>query len=280
MIHTLDKCTSIRWSVFLFLLSGLFAGCQSGSSVANSTGHFPQKTGFVQRTVVVDGVAKPVWVFVPPHYNPYRMYPAILFLHGLFEEGNGGTNVLSAGLGPIIARNPDQWPFITIFPQSNGTWQGTEREHLAMAALDDAEQNYMIDPDRIILAGLSYGGLGVWEIGARHRDRFAAFVPISGMRAPDLINDLTSTPVWAFASEGDPFVSHENSQIMCKAIDDHGGRAKLTEFPGMNHDCWAMAVDQSDLLSWMLVQHRNPLQTARASGGKSPISGHLRAFTE
>src|SRR5262245_27645367 len=123
--------------VALLGLVGLLAGCSgSGKSVAHSTEHFPVQTGFVEHHVTVDGQSKTVWVFVPPKFDPNRIYPAILFLHGLFEQGNGGTNVLSAGLGPVIARNPDGWPFITIFPQSDGTWQGPEREHLAMAALD------------------------------------------------------------------------------------------------------------------------------------------------
>ena len=104
--------------------------------------------------------------FHPAPYRPDYRYPAILFLHGLFEAGDGGDKVLGAGLGPVIANDPENWPFITIFPQSTGTWQGEDKEHLALAALDYAQSQWTIDQDRIILAGLSYGALGVWEIGA------------------------------------------------------------------------------------------------------------------
>jgi len=192
----------------------LLSGCQSGKEVAQSTGHFKkQKTGFVERKVTVDGVTHSVWVFVPSDYNykPKQLYPAILFLHGLFEMGNGNVNVLAGGLGPVIARNPDHWPFLTIFPQSTGSWKGADREKLAMAALRDAQKEYAIDPDRVILAGLSFGGLGVWEIGAHNSEKFAALVPVSGPAAPALCDDLRGVPIWAFASTEDPIVPAQGS---------------------------------------------------------------------
>jgi len=255
------------------------AGCKGGG-VASSTKAFPEETGFVRRQIKVDGETKVVWVFVPPGYKGDRMYPAILFLHGLFEQGNGtgGTNVLGAGLGPIIARNPKKWPFITIFPQSDGNWKGDDRARLAIAALNDAESHYMIDPSRVILAGLSYGGLGVWEIGAKHRDRFAALVPVSGMSAIEVIDKLNTVPIWAFASKGDIFVDSENSAEMCRNVQAHGGRARLTEFPGNDHDCWALAVDQTPLVRWMLGQ-RKDIRAASTSGGRR-LSGQLRSIND
>ena len=262
----------------------LLAGCQSGTQVAQSTKAFPQKTGFIERHVVVDGFVRPVWVFLPPDYDPNRLYPAILFLHGLFEQGDGGTNVLSAGLGPVIARNPARWPFITIFPQSSGTWQGEDREKLALAALKDAEKNFQIDTDRVILAGLSYGGLGVWEIGAKNRQRFAALVSVSGPATTQPVESLATIPCWAFASKEDPFVPSENAEKMCQTIDSLGGHARLTEFDGNEHDCWPMAVDNSDLIAWMLSQARNPLAMGQpqTTGGapRYQATGRLRTWSE
>lgn len=262
----------------------LASGCiGSGAGVRQSTRHFPQQTGFVQRELTIDGVRKSYWVFLPPNYHPSRLHPTVLFLHGLFEGGNGGSNVLSAGLGPVIARNPEAWPFITIFPQSNGSWQGDEHERLAIAALDDAEKQYPIDPDRVILAGLSYGGLGVWEIGARNKGRFAALVPVSGHAAPELAEALVLTPVWAFASRDDMWVNADNSRQMCAAIQSRGGRARLTEFPGGEHDCWALAIDGSELMTWMLRQKRNPLQAVvQTSDGtvRLQTSGRLRSIAD
>jgi predicted peptidase len=268
----------------LFGLVSAVMGCGgNGKTVATSTEYFPQKTGFIERKINVDGQERTVWVFIPPDYHPNTLYPTVLFLHGLFEKGNGGTNALGAGLGPVIAANPEGWPFITVFPQSDGDWQGDARDRLAIAALDDAEKNFAVDPDRVILAGLSYGGLGVWEIGSQHKDRFAALVPVSGFAAPQRVEGLVYMPVWAIAAHDDLFVSVQNSRDMCEAIKARGGHAKLTELQGDDHDCWARAIDETQVVAWMLAQKRDPLQSgsmqALDNRSRSGV-GRLRAWND
>jgi predicted peptidase len=250
-----DSPAAISLSLLTCLLLSCAGGC-TGAFVASSTEHFAPQTGFMRTEIVSDGESHNMWVFIPKNYRPSDRYPAILFLHGLFEAGNGGDKVLSAGLGPVIAQDPDHWPFITLFPQSPGNWQGPDRDRLAMAALDFAMRHWSIDQDRVILAGLSFGGQGTWEIGAQHPDRFAALVPVSGPSALDAVQSLLLMPVWAFHFKDDPWVKSENSEEMCKAIDSLGGQARLTEFSGAGHDAWSLAVTESRLVQWMLQQRR------------------------
>ena len=242
----------------------VLCGCR-GDAIAGSTRRFPAGTGFVRQEFNIDGTSHTLWMFIPKAYDPQRPAPAIIFLHGLFEAGGNGENCLSAGLGPVIAKSPETWPFITIFPQSDGTWRGEQRERIAIGALDCAESRYAIDHDRVILAGLSYGALGTWEIGARHPDRFAALVPVSGHRATDLAERLIDLPIWAFSMRGDPFVGSESSETMCAQISEHGGNARLTEFSGIGHDCWDRAIADSNLVEWMLEQHRSPVASGAAA---------------
>ena len=195
-------------------LTLLCLGCNAGGGViVQSTKEFPNGTGFVRREFTFDGKPQTLWVFLPKIYSPHRKFPAIVFLHGLFEAGKG-ESCLAGGLGPVIAQNPDAWPFITVFPQSSGTWRGSERDRLVMAALESAESEFSIDQDRVILAGLSYGALGTWEIGANHADRFAALVPVSGHSATELVQRLVLLPVWAFDTLDDPVVKAESSEEM------------------------------------------------------------------
>lgn len=249
-------------SLSLLLLS---FGCK-GAEIARSTKEFPNGTGFIQRDFTLDGKRQTLWVFLPKDYSPHRKFPAIVFLHGLFEAGKG-ESCLAGGLGPVIAENPDTWPFITIFPQSTGTWQGAERDRLVMAALESAQSEFSIDPDRVILAGLSYGALGTWQIGANHPDRFAALVPISGHSATELVQRLVLLPVWAFDTLDDPVVKPQSSEEMCRAIQQRGGVAYLTEFIGAGHDCWGLAVKESNLVNWMLKQRRHPQTQDTAVAG-------------
>lgn len=243
--------------VALGLMLCVAGGC-AGPGVAGSTRQFPKGTGFIKCEFVFEGESRPLWVFVPKDYHSGRRYPTILFLHGLFEAGHTGDACLTGGLGPVIARKPEKWPFITVFPQSDGTWRGEDRDRLAMAALEFAQREYAVDPDRIILAGLSYGALGTWQIGARHPERFAALVPVSGHRATEVVERIVMLPVWAFAFASDPWVSSTGSEEMCREIGRNGGEARLTEFAGVGHDGWGLAVDQSDLVAWMLSRRRAP----------------------
>jgi predicted peptidase len=259
MKHGQRACVLSLWAGLLLAVVPLLGGCQ-GAMVASSTNEFPEHTGFTQRIITIEGQQHVVWVFVPKNYRPDAKFPAVLFLHGLFESGDGQDKdkVLSAGLGPVIGEDPGNWPFVTIFPQSTGTWQGEDRERLAIGALDYAQSQWSIDPDRVTLAGLSYGALGVWEIGAKHQDRFAALVPISGHKATEWVDRLLYVPVWAFSAKNDSFVPASGSEEMCREINQKGGWARLTEFYGGDHDCWALAVHESNLVNWMLLQHRRP----------------------
>jgi hypothetical protein len=94
-----------------------------------------------------------------------------------------------------------------------------------------------------------------------------------------LAPQLTYAPAWAFASKGDLFVNSENSADMCRAIQAAGGRAAFTAFDGAKHDCWDLAVQDTGLVSWMLMQQRNPV-AATARGPQYPGWGRLRAWNQ
>ena len=62
---------------------------------------FPAGTGFVRHEFQFEGKPRTLWVFLPRNYSPDRKFPAIVFLHGLFEAGDGEA-CLTGGLGPVI----------------------------------------------------------------------------------------------------------------------------------------------------------------------------------
>jgi predicted peptidase len=235
-------------------------GCNRAGSVYSSTASFAPNTGFLDKTLTLNDTTHKYVIFVPKSYQPGQRHPTIIFLHGVLEAGSDGRKNVGKGLGPFIARDPDHWPFVTLFPQSSGDWQGDDRARLVLAALDDAVRSHGADPDRVILTGLSNGGQGAWIIGARHRERFAALVPMCGHTAYDAVPDLKSIPIWCFHNDLDMLVGCGGSREMCKRINEAGGNAKLTTYGGLagdlNHNVWDRAYKEPELVPWMLKQRR------------------------
>jgi predicted peptidase len=136
------------------------------------------ETGFLDRTVRVDGRDYPYQVYVPrqPIAGPK---PIILALHGAGERGSDGLLQTEVGLAGAIRRHPERWAAIVVFPQApkDQLWAGVPAQ-VAMAALAQSEREFRTDKDRVYLAGLSMGGNGAWRLAYENPDRFAAVVPV------------------------------------------------------------------------------------------------------
>ena len=137
----------------------------------------------------VPGLAKEAkiayWVQLPPEYDPYKHYPAILALNG---EGSTAQNELTWWAGEWkdgarfgqAARNG----YIVVAPEWTAEHQKeygySAREHAAvLGSLRDACRRFAIDTDRVFLSGHSIGGDAVWDIGLAHPDLWAGVIPIS-----------------------------------------------------------------------------------------------------
>jgi predicted peptidase len=239
----------------LLAATALLAGC--GADPSGKVNQIaPRDTGFITRSVEVNGKTRKYTVFLPFTYEPSKLYPTIVFLHGLGECGSDGHHCLTEGFAPYIAHHPEAFPFITIFPQSTGDWTGMDRAQMVAAEIDDAEANYSIDKDRIILTGYSTGGYGTWRIGAQYADRFAALVPMAGYPDSDDVPTLAHLPIWIFHNGGDPFVFASFSSEMYDKLKKAGADVQYTEYGDFGHDCWDRAYNDPKLWDWMLQQRR------------------------
>lgn len=230
-------------------------GC--GSNPANSVNkNAPKGTGFILNTYrLSDGSNKKCTVFVPLRYDPSKKWPTIVFLQGLGEGGSDGVKNTTVGLGPAIAKRADTFDFIAIFPQSGGTWSSDGAHKMAIDCLDAASKQYSVDPSRVYLTGLSTGGYGTWEMGAKYGNRFAAIVPMCAYSGKEFASQLTRMPIWAFHNSGDMFVPAGSTKSTVKEINKLGGNAKETIYGAIGHDCWGRAYNDPALYAW-LKQHK------------------------
>ncbi|HJN95072.1 MAG TPA: prolyl oligopeptidase family serine peptidase [Gammaproteobacteria bacterium] len=231
-----------------------------------------QETGFLDRSVTVNGANHPFQVYIPRGYDGSQQWPVILFLHGAGERGDDGLKQTQVGLGRAIRLNPERWPAIGIFPQmpASESWQG-DAGRAAMIALDATMQEFTVDSSRQYLTGLSLGGNGTWYLGYQYTERFAALVAVCGFvglgdsfpaflpetsSGPyrDLAVDLAAKSVWIVHGDADSVVPVDESRKMVEALQGAGAEVHYTELPGVGHNAWDAAYSNEELIDWLFEQ--------------------------
>ena len=240
------------------------------------------ETGFLNRSIQVDGAEFRYQVYVPRDFQPATSWPVILALHGGGEYGSDGLRQTAGGLAAAIRRHADRFPAIVVFPQSHA--DGTPGWHAAggraaLAAVDKTIAEFNGDTSRVYLTGLSAGGNGSWYLASHHPERFAAVVVVCGWisefrgrtsgvlypaLAPASVPDpyaamaklLSPLPIWIFHGDADETVSVEESRRMATALKAIGADVQYSELPGVGHNAWDPAYARADLIEWMLKQRR------------------------
>jgi len=226
-------------------------------------------TGFIDKTITLDGQTYAYSVFVPKGYSPDTAWPMILFLHGSGDRGSDGLFPTEIGIGRAIRRNRAVCPAIVVMPQcrKGKMWAG-EMLEMALRCVEKTAREYRLDQRRLYLTGLSLGGNGTWVLGAEYAKQFAAIAPICGFvsrpdAAPDaeanqkLAAALKDTPVWTFHGSADPAVNVEHTRAAVQALRAVGADVKYTEYPGGKHNVWDRAYGDPKFWQWLFAQRRD-----------------------
>jgi len=124
-------------------------------------------------------------VQLPPQYDPYRLYPTILTLHGAGTNAEQQVDWWAGGWNDkgLRAGQATRHGYIVIAPQwateHQKGYDYSAREHAAvLGSLRDACRRFAIDTDRVFLTGHSMGGDAAWDLGLAHPDLWAGVIPI------------------------------------------------------------------------------------------------------
>jgi hypothetical protein len=92
--------------------------------------------------------------------------PLILSLH---YAGHGapyyGRDMLESLIEPALR---DLDPVIVAPDCPSASWTTKESEEAVLALLDFVSSSYSTDPERVVVAGYSMGGMGAWQLVSRH----------------------------------------------------------------------------------------------------------------
>jgi len=271
----------------------------------------PQETGFLNRTIQVQGVTYKFQVYLPEDYRrpepvdssskkakreTPKAWPIILFLHGRGERGSEGMWQTQIGLAQQLRDHPERWPFIVVMPQCplRHFWTDPEMLQMAISSLDQESREFHADSDRTYLAGLSLGGYGAWELAKLYPRRWAAIALCSTgifwSYAPDRWREVTTlpaeyarrigrVPIWLFHGTDDTVVVPRESELMYEAFKAENGHIRLWDYQGLHHDCWTRAFNEPELPRWLL-SHRLNAQGLPIHDNPAKPEPQLPAFAE
>ena len=187
--------------------------------------------------------------FFPSGFDENKKYPVIFHVHGAGSRGND-VSVLNAQAILNKAKESDDFPFVVILPQCYlDTWFDLF-ERLKDAVILATNLPFA-DKNKFYLSGVSMGGYAAWQLLTSMPQTFAAAIICCGggmyWNAARI-----KTPVWAFHGTDDMTVLFEESVKMVEAVNRNGGKAKLTTFDKVAHNCWDLAYSRNDVYEWLL----------------------------
>lgn len=237
-----------NFSAILPLVLSAWIGIQ-----AQTVQHEGSFTGTVIRQVSLNYL-----LYLPESYDPDKdkTWPLLVFLHGSGERGNDIEKIKVHG-PPKLIEAGQHFPFIVLSPQcpDKRDWDA----ETIYALVKNIAGRYMVDENRIYVTGLSMGGWATWDLAMAYPGYFAAIAPVCGRidrNYPRRADELKSIPVWAFHGAADDVVPVTDAAKMIRLLQDAGGNARITIYPGANHDSWTETYNNPELYEWLLKQSR------------------------
>lgn len=196
-------------------------------------------------------------IYYPSSYqkDSEKKWPLILFLHGAGERGSNLDIVKRQGL-PKLLQTQEEFPFVVAYPQCavSSYWQVSKLNEWYEELLGKAGN---IDTSRIYLTGISMGGYGTWHWTADSPEKFAAIIPIGGGGNPQDAFRLAQLPIWAFHGAKDNIVPLSETLEMAEAVENAGGKLKLTIYPDLYHDSWTETYNNFEIYEWLMKHKKN-----------------------
>ncbi|HEY3333257.1 MAG TPA: prolyl oligopeptidase family serine peptidase [Capsulimonadaceae bacterium] len=201
--------------------------------------------------------------YLPPDYTPDKKWPMAVTLHG--ANFDNPPYIGWTGMWGINARHSDRadlYHVIELAPMGryNSFYRGLGEQDV-LRCIQMAKDRFSIDDDRVYLGGISMGGAGTWQIGARHPELFAAISPNLGvfdyhvnskpgdtenLSQRDLffweaqstlvqLESLLNTPIFVNHGDADGVIDVNQSRYAVRMLQRWGYDVRYWEHPGGGH---------------------------------------------
>ena len=136
-----------------------------------------------------DGKQMLTWVIYPPHFDPNKKYPTLLFCEGgpqspvsQFWSYRWNFQIMAAHDYIIVAPNRRGLPGFGIeWNEAVSGDYGGQCMRDYFTAIDEVAKEPFVDKDRLGCVGASFGGFSVYWLAGHHDKRFKAFIAHDGI---------------------------------------------------------------------------------------------------
>jgi len=231
----------------------------------------------------VDGSPQFCRAYLPAGYTADKKWPLVINLHGYYGANPPYVRWYWVDRRHVALNTEyaDNHPVIVLEPHGRGntSYLGLGEKDI-LRVLQMAKNRFSVDPDRVYLMGESMGGWGVWNIGTRHPDLFAAMAPIYGgsdyhaAMPEDALAKLTlmerflqekgstfskaesllNLPIFIHHGDADQSVNVEYSRYVVRMLQRWGYDVRYREHPGGHHEDLKVA---NEIIDWFLEHKRN-----------------------
>jgi len=189
-------------------------------------------------------------VYVPEYYKPERPWPLVMALHG--GAGNGRSFLWS------WLRAIRRFGAILVAPTATGsTWalmgEDADTPNL-MRILDIVRSRYAIDPNRMLLTGMSDGGTFCYVTGLERASPFTHLAPVASTFHPAMAQladaeRLGGLPIHIVHGSLDWMFPVEAARHTSDALGNAGANVTYREIDDLSH-CYPREINP-ELLGWL-----------------------------
>jgi len=195
-----------------------------------------------------------------------KVYPMVIFLHGKGEYGTIYDNEWSLkweGQNFVNAENSGKFDGFVLFPQDIGGYWSDYYYTRINDVIDYLTKNLKVDPNRILLSGLSAGGTADWEYLTSYPKYFAGAEIISASYTAlynYIDNPLKYIPIWLSQGGKDGNPAPYTSDHIVAAFQAVGADITYTVYPDYGHGIWDLHYAESDTYPWFNRKNKvNPV---------------------
>ncbi|WP_315510224.1 S9 family peptidase [Alloprevotella tannerae] len=137
----------------------------------------------------IDGKEEQCWVIYPPHFDPSKKYPTLLYCEGgpqspisQFWSYRWNFQIMAAHGYIVIAPNRRGLPGYGMewLEEISGDYTGLCMQDY-LSAIDDIANESYVDKDHLGAVGASFGGFSVYWLAGNHEGRFKALIAHDGI---------------------------------------------------------------------------------------------------